>query len=92
MEYLFSIDTIFTLQKNTAKTLDNSFSLSQNSTDLSNGEVLTNSSPTRPVSQSDGKTLDEASLSRCERTTRAGRKTKLPSFLQDYELRFVWQI
>ena len=64
----------------------------QNSTDLSNGEVLTNSSPTRSVSQSDGKTLDEASLSRCERTTRMGRKTKLPGYLKDYKLEFICQL
>ena len=67
----------------------NSFSLSepQHSTDLSNGETLTNSSPTRPVSQSDGEILDDAShsndsLSRCERTTRTGRKTRLEFFCQ----------
>ena len=76
------------------KTLDNSFSLSesQNSTDLSNGEVLTNSSPTSSVSQSDGKTLDEASLSRCEHTTRTGRKAKLPGYLKDYKLEFICQL
>ena len=81
------------------KTLDNSFSLSepQNSTDLSNGETLTNSSPRRPVSQSNGKTLDDASngndsLSRCESTTRTGRKTKLPGYIKDYKLEFICQL
>ena len=81
------------------KTLDNSFSLSesQHLTDLSNDETLTSSSPTRQVSHSDGKTLDDVShendsLSRCECTTRRGRKTKLPGYLKDYKLEFICQL
>ena len=65
--------------------------------DLSSGETLTNSSATRPVFQSDGKTLDDTShgndsLSRCERTTRMGRKNKLSGYLKDYELEFICQL